>query len=131
MIGPKILIVDDDPDLLLGLKLRLKASGYQVVTAMDVKSAISVAMEETPHIIILDIGLPDGDGFDVMQRLKEVMTIRIPVVILSGRDPKTNIEQACIGGAEAYFLKPADNDELIDEIDRTLKHSYQLNTQLV
>ena len=68
----KILVVDDDLDLLRGLEIRLKASGYTVFTAADAKSAVSAAKKEEPDIIILDIGLPDGDGFGVMKQLKSL-----------------------------------------------------------
>ena len=63
MSGKKILIIDDDPHLLLGLTPRLKANGFNVVTALDAISAIAVARKELPDLIILDLGLPGGDGF--------------------------------------------------------------------
>lgn len=70
MPGAKILIVDDDQDLLLGLSIRLKANGYQVVAATEGYAAVSTVRKEMPDLIILDLGLPAGDGFVVMQRLK-------------------------------------------------------------
>ena len=66
MSGKKILIIDDDQPLLLGLSARLKANGYGVVSAMDGISAIAVARKEAPDLIILDLGLPAGDGFLVL-----------------------------------------------------------------
>jgi len=67
MSGKKILIVDDDKDVLRGMNVRLKANGYDVVFAADGISAISAVRKEDPDVIILDIGLPGGDGFVVME----------------------------------------------------------------
>src|ERR1039458_3619708 len=69
MEKPKILIVDDDPDLRRGLNLRLRANHYETAYATDGFSAISMAQKERPDLIILDLGLPAGDGFVVMERL--------------------------------------------------------------
>jgi two-component system KDP operon response regulator KdpE len=70
--GKKILIIDDDPHLVFGLTLRLKASGYSVVAAGDAISAIAVARKEAPDLTILDLGLPGGDGFVVLERMKSL-----------------------------------------------------------
>jgi DNA-binding response OmpR family regulator len=68
----KILIVDDDPHLLLGLTPRVQANNYSVVTAADAIGAIAVARKEAPDLIILDLGLPGGDGFVVLERMKNL-----------------------------------------------------------
>jgi two-component system, OmpR family, KDP operon response regulator KdpE len=82
MSGKKILIIDDDPQLLLGLGPRLKANGYAVVTAPDAIAAIALARKETPDLIILDLGLPGGDGFLVLERLRNMAELStIPVVV--------------------------------------------------
>ena len=120
MINPKILVVDDDPNLLTGLALYLKWSGYQVVTAIDAVSAITVAKKEVPDVVILDIGLPDGDGFVVMECLEEMMPVHIPIIILTDSDVEGNDEQACIKEAKGFFQKPINNDELVNEIERVL-----------
>ena len=71
MDKPKILIVDDDPDLRRGLNLRLRASHFDTAYATDGFSAIAMAQKERPDLIILDIGLPAGDGFVVLDRLQQ------------------------------------------------------------
>lgn len=121
MPGAKILIVDDDQDLLRGLSIRLKANGYTVVFATDGLSAISVGVKEKPDLIILDLGLPAGDGFSVMERLGRNSTfVGVPIVVLSARDPAANEERAFKSGAVAFLQKPVDNDVLLDTIKKSL-----------
>ena len=117
----KILIVDDDQDLLRGLSVRLKANHYDVVFATDAMYAVSNARKEHPDLIILDIGLPGGDGFLVMDRLKSNSALAmIPIIILSARDPQANRERSLEHGAEAFLQKPADNFVLMQTIQRVL-----------
>jgi DNA-binding response OmpR family regulator len=120
-ISKKILIVDDDKDLLLGLNIRLKASGYNVILAADAPSAISKAQREKPDLIIMDIGLPGGDGFTVMERLKSPqINVTSPIIILTARDAQTNRERALKAGAVAFLQKPAENGELLTIIRKAL-----------
>jgi CheY-like chemotaxis protein len=121
MNGKKILIVDDDKDVLRGLNVRLRASGYTVASATDAIQAISVAQQEKPDAIILDIGLPGGDGFVVMGRLRSLIPLaHIPIIILTGQDPIINREKAISAGAQAFLQKPVDNDVLLSAIRKAL-----------
>jgi two-component system KDP operon response regulator KdpE len=121
MPRPKILLVDDDPDLLRGLRLRLRANNYEVATASDGYAAIATAQKDRPALIILDLGLPVGDGFVVLDRLQNSASLSsIPVIVLSARDPQNNEERALKAGAAAFFQKPADNDELLSVIRSSL-----------
>jgi DNA-binding response OmpR family regulator len=121
MSNPKILIVDDDPDLRRALKIRLRANHYDTVQASDGYSAIAVAQKEQPNLIILDLGLPAGDGFVVLERLQKSDSLsNIPVIVLTARDPQSNEQQTLAAGAAAFFQKPADNNELLDVIRATL-----------
>ena len=118
---PKILIVDDDPDLCQALKLRLRANHYDTVHAADGYSAIALAYKEHPNLIILDLGLPAGNGFVVLARLQDDDKLsRIPVIVLTARDPQGNEQRALQSGACAFFQKPADNAQLLDVIHATL-----------
>lgn len=127
MATQKILIVDDDPDLRQALRLRLRASQYDTVNAVDGYSAIAQAYKEHPDLIILDLGLPAGDGFVVLDRLqKDDKLSRIPVVVLTARDPQSNEQRVLQCGAAAFFQKPADNAELLEVIRATL---YQANAR--
>jgi two-component system KDP operon response regulator KdpE len=117
MSKSKILVVDDDPDLVRALRLRLRANNYEVSTASDGYSAIASAQKERPALISLDLGLPVGDGFVVLDRLQNSDTLAgVPVIVLSARDPQANEERALRAGAAAFFQKPADNDELMNVI---------------
>ncbi len=117
----KILIVDDDQDLRTAMKLRLKANRYETVTASDGYTAIAQAQKEQPDLIILDLGLPAGDGFSVLQRIQESDSLSsIPVIVLSARDPQGNARRSLEAGAVAFFQKPADNHELLNVIQATL-----------
>jgi DNA-binding response OmpR family regulator len=126
MMKPKILVVDDDPDLVRALRLRLRASNYEVTTATDGYTAVAAAQKERPALIILDLGLPVGDGFVVLERLQAIDTLsNIPVIVLSARDPQANEERALKAGAAAFFQKPADNDELMNVIRVSLSPEQQ------
>jgi DNA-binding response OmpR family regulator len=118
----KILIVDDDQDLVVGLAVRLrKVGGYDVIMAADGLGAVTKAQREKPDLIILDLGLPVGDGFSVLERLKTLMnTALIPVIVLSARDPGEAQDAVLQMGADGFFQKPADNDQLLAAIRHAL-----------
>lgn len=117
----KIIVVDDDQDLLKALNIRLKANNYETVYATDGYMATKMVRDEKPDLIILDIGLPMGDGFIVMDRLKDFIWRKmIPVIILTARDPEANKERAMKAGAFAFFQKPADNEALLAAIEKAL-----------
>jgi two-component system, OmpR family, KDP operon response regulator KdpE len=117
MAKHKILVVDDDPDLVRALRLRLRANDYDITTAGDGYSAIATAQKERPDLIVLDLGLPVGDGFVVLERLQKSDALSgVPVIVLSARDPQNNEARALRAGAAAFFQKPADNEELLNVI---------------
>jgi len=123
MRKPKILVVDDDPDLVRALRLRLRANNCEVITASDGYAVIAAAQKEHPDLILLDLGLPAGDGFVVLERLQASDTLSaIPVIVLTARDPQGNEERALKAGAAAFFQKPVDNDELLNVIRVSLPH---------
>jgi DNA-binding response OmpR family regulator len=121
MTNKRILIVDDDPILVRGLQLRLKANHYDTFLAADAIGSISEARQCEPDLIILDIGLPAGDGFVVMERLKAIPSLAmIPIVVLSAREVWGNQERAMNAGATAFLQKPADNVELLAVVRQAL-----------
>ena len=118
----KIMVVDDDPDLRQALSLRLRANNYDTVNVCDGYSAIAMAQKEKPHLIILDLGLPAGDGFAVLKNLQQYPALSvIPVIVLTARDPEGNEKRTLESGAVAFFQKPADNEELLGVIRASLQ----------
>jgi DNA-binding response OmpR family regulator len=131
MSEKKVLVVDDDHHLVLGLSARLKATGYSVVSAMDAISAITVARKEAPDLVILDLGLPAGDGFVVLERMRALAELAAtPVIVLSARDPVENEKRALEAGALAYFQKPPENHEFLNAIRQALGETVALSTFL-
>jgi len=117
----RILIVDDDEDLAKGLRVRLRAQNYAVGVATDAVSATSEAKKDPPDLILLDLGLPAGDGFIVMERLSNIESLAsVPIIVLSAREPETNKKRALEAGAMAYLQKPVDNEELLIAIRKAL-----------
>jgi DNA-binding response OmpR family regulator len=118
----KIMVVDDDPDLRQALSLRLRANHFDTINVCDGYSAIAMAQKEHPHLIILDLGLPAGDGFAVLKHLQEYPALSvIPVIVLTARDPDANEKRTLESGAVAFFQKPADNEELLGVIRASLQ----------
>jgi DNA-binding response OmpR family regulator len=121
MGNKKILIVDDDADTLLGYHVLLKAHHYDTVRAADGVSAIREALEHRPDLVILDLGLPAADGFDVLEWFRGDKRLSvIPVIVVSGRSAHINMGLALKGGAKAYMQKPWNDDELLTMISQLL-----------
>ncbi len=123
MTNKKILIVEDDADVRLGYRVLLRAQGYDTFFAADSIAAISEARKHLPDLLVLDLGLPAGDGFVVMERLQAPANVDlagIPVIVVSGRDLRGNKERALAAGAKAFVQKPWDDDELLGHIARLL-----------
>ncbi len=118
----KILIVDDERDIVKALTIRLRGAGYEVVTAFDGAQAIFVSHKENPDLILLDIRMPAGDGFSVAEKLRHsVNTSSIPVIFLTGSPERNSEEKAMNLGARFYIKKPYDPEELLDAIKRALE----------
>jgi DNA-binding response OmpR family regulator len=122
MSKPKVLIVEDDDDLRRGLTWRLHASGYEIVQATDGVAAVSVAKHERPDVVLLDLGLPAGDGLAVLERYANLPDLSAtPVVVLTGRDPRTAVPATRKFHVAAFLQKPADNKDLVEAIERALR----------
>jgi DNA-binding response OmpR family regulator len=116
-----ILVVDDDPDVRQSLHVRLKANNYHVIFAVDGVSSIAEARKHMPDLIILDLGLPAGDGFAVLEMLKANDKLSlIPVIVVSARDRNANRGRALKAGARAFLQKPVDNGHLLLAIGQVL-----------
>ena len=115
------MLVDDDPDFVLVQSAVLRRAGYEVLVAADAVSAVSVAVRERPQAVIMDIGLPGGDGTTVMQRLHALPSLAgVPVIMVSGRDPQRYRPGALGAGAAAYLTKPATAEDLLRTLEDVL-----------
>ena len=105
-----VLIVDDDTHLLRALRINLTARGYTVVTAADGRTALRAAAERQPDVVVLDLGLPDLDGTDVITELRTFT--QAPIIVLSARTDSGDKVQALDRGADDYVTKPFGVEEL-------------------
>ena len=127
MGNKKILVIEDDSDVRLGYHVRLKANNYDTFFAVDAIGSLREARAHQPDLIILDLGLPGGDGFVVMERLKTNPQLAvIPIIVVSGRGGLANKTRAVEAGAKAFLEKPVDNDDLLAAIRRILGGPVQL-----
>ena len=120
----KILIVDDEPDILEFLKYNLKREGYDVVTAPDGKQALTVAAAEKPDLIILDIMMPEMDGVEACSRLRSMKDFQhVPIAFLTARDEDFSQIAALDSGGDDYITKPIKPRVLISRIQALLRRS--------
>lgn len=119
--GPLILVVDDEAQIRRFLRISLEANGYQVSEAERGKDAIVHVAQQHPDVIILDLGLPDMEGQEVLRRLRE--WTQTPVIMLSVRDADRDKVAALDAGADDYLTKPFSLHELLARIRVALRHS--------
>ena len=110
----KILIADDDPQILRALRIVLGAKGYQVVTAANGAEAVSAAVDEHPDMFLLDLGMPQLDGIEVIQGIRGWS--QAPILVVSGRTGAADKVEALDTGADDYITKPFAIDELLARI---------------
>jgi two-component system KDP operon response regulator KdpE len=110
----RILVVDDEPQILRALRINLVARQYDVVTASGGVEALRAAETEHPDLVVLDLGLPDLDGVEVINRLRT--WTRVPIIVLSGRRDSRDKVDALDAGADDYVTKPFSVDELLARI---------------
>jgi len=116
-----ILIADDEPGVVKILEMRLKANGYEVIDAPDGSTVIELAHQEKPDLIILDIKMPDMEGYEVFEDLKtSADTKSIPIVFFSALPPEQAQEKVTQLGADGFVSKSADPDEIITKIREIL-----------
>jgi two-component system, OmpR family, KDP operon response regulator KdpE len=109
-----VLVVDDEPHIVRTLTINLRARDYDVESARDGRSALQIIAERTPDVIVLDLGLPDMDGVDVLRRVRE--TSSVPVVVLSARHDSDDKVEALDAGADDYVTKPFGMDEFLARV---------------
>jgi two-component system KDP operon response regulator KdpE len=122
----RILVVDDDPQILRTLRINLHARGYHVDIAADATTALHSAAAHKPDLIVLDLGLPDLNGVDVVRNLRGWTTT--PIIVLSGRSGSADKVDALDAGADDYVTKPFGVDELLARIRAATRRAAPANT---
>jgi two-component system, OmpR family, KDP operon response regulator KdpE len=120
---PRVLIVDDEPQIRRFLRTSLPPHGYDCVEAEDAASALAVYTKERPDVIVLDLGLPGRDGFEVIKDIRKLALT--PIVVLSARDDVEGKVKALELGADDYVTKPFDMSELLARLRAALRHGLQ------
>jgi len=125
----KILIAEDDVNLLNSMRIRLTAEGYEVLCASDGYQAVALARKSWPDMLILDINMPAGDGFSVQDRVWNMVHLRrIPVVYVTGDRSQNVLDKAHSLGARSLLKKPFDTGELLQVVRETLEQDEYLET---
>ncbi|MDO7905646.1 response regulator transcription factor [Paenibacillus sp. JX-17] len=121
--GIKILLADDEPHIVQFLELGLKNEGYEVCSAPDGSAALDLALEFRPHLAILDVMMPEMDGFEVVERLRETGE-NIGVIMLTAKDEVEDRVRGLRLGADDYMIKPFAFDELLARIQARLRNQF-------
>ena len=124
----KILLVEDNEAIIMGLEYLLSQEGYQVGTAKCVEEADRLLAREDYSLVLLDIALPDGDGFDLCRKIKRESLI--PVIFLTAKEEETDVVKGLDLGADDYVIKPFRNRELVSRIRGVLRRSGKGNPVL-
>ena len=118
--APRVMIVDDEGPILRVLKPSLAAAGYEVVDADNGRDALTLAAQQIPDVIVLDLGLPDMDGKDVILALRK--WTQVPIIVLSAREAEAERIAALDTGADDYVVKPFHTGELLARVRAALRH---------
>jgi twitching motility two-component system response regulator PilH len=117
----RILIVDDSPSQLVGLKRIVEKLGHQVVTAEDGSAGVEAAKREVPDLILMDVVMPNLNGFQATRTIsKDAKTSHIPIVLVTTKDQETDRVWGIRQGAKAYVTKPVNEGELVETINKLL-----------
>lgn len=120
MAGKKILVVDDEEQLALAVKIRLQSKGYQVTTVSDGRQALDRLDQDKPDLLLLDVLMPVMDGYSCLRELNQRFGRgRIPVIVFTARDQLKELFE--LEGVEDYVIKPFDHEDLLVRIERVLQ----------
>ena len=122
VVLPQLLLVDDDRDLLLSLRLQLEADGFRVLAAENGQRALAIAGEALPHLAVIDLMMPGLDGFAVAKRLRQYADV--PVIMLTAIDDPTRKIEGLTGYADDYVTKPFAYGELLARIRNLLQRAW-------
>jgi two-component system, OmpR family, KDP operon response regulator KdpE len=120
----RVLVIDDEPPIRKLLRVGLSAHGYQIMEASSGKMALELLGEQRPDLIVLDLGLPDMQGHELLRTMR-ARNDSVPIVVLSSRDDEAGKVQALDSGADDYVTKPFGMDELLARMRAALRHQLQ------
>ena len=121
-MAKKILIVDDEPSIIVALQFLMEQNGYETLVAFSGEEAMEVVAQHRPDLILLDIMLPVVDGFEVCQRVREKAEWKdIRIVLVTALDRESNVAKGLALGADAYITKPFANADLIAKVKELLE----------
>ena len=119
----RILIVDDSPSQLLGIKRIVEKLGHQILTATDGAAGVEAAKAELPDLVLMDVVMPNLNGFQATRTLaRDASTRHIPVILVTTKDQDTDRMWGMRQGAKAYITKPFSEDELSEVLERVFSH---------
>jgi DNA-binding response OmpR family regulator len=120
--GARVLVADDDADILALVAFRLERSGYEVLLATDGEEALRLAVEESPDLAVLDVMMPKMDGYEVTRRIRDnEATSRLPIILLTARAQQSDVDQGMLAGADDYVKKPFSPQELRARVQAVLE----------
>ena len=120
--GARVLIADDDADILALVAFRLERSGYEVLQATNGEEALRLAVEESPDLAVLDVMMPKMDGYEVTRRIRDNQaTSSMPVILLTARAQQSDVDQGMLAGADDYVKKPFSPQELRARVQAVLE----------
>jgi DNA-binding NarL/FixJ family response regulator len=123
----KLLLIDDDPNLILLVKDYLEFNGYQVLTANQGREAIKILEQDTPDLIICDVMMPEMDGYTFVQEIRENPRLEwLPIIFLSAKGHSKDRIKGLTQGADVYMVKPFEPDELVAQVQSTLNQSLRM-----
>lgn len=123
----RLLLIDDDPNLILLVKDYLEFRGYEVVTAENGEEALAVLEQQTPDMIICDVMMPAMDGYTFVQHIRENKQLSwIPVMFLSAKGQSQDRVKGLLTGADVYMVKPFEPEELVAQVEASLKQAERL-----
>jgi DNA-binding NarL/FixJ family response regulator len=128
----KLLLIDDDPNLILLVQDYLEFRGYEVITAENGREALDVLEQESPDLIICDVMMPEMDGYTFVKHVREnPPTNWIPVLFLSAKGQSQDKVKGLNTGADVYMVKPFEPEELVAQVESSLKHTERLRNRAV
>ncbi len=117
----RVLIVDDEPNIVVSLEFLMRKQGYETSTAIDGHQALAAAASFRPHLVLLDVTLPGLDGFAVCERLRAESGAQIRIIMLTARGREAEMAKGLALGADAYVTKPFSSRELVANVHQLLE----------